>query len=415
MSAFYTDRINVNQLPADLPQDFTSYARLDAFGNIQNVGTAFALHDLNNKNTPTAPVSYPFLWGTHQSNVVQWNGSAPNTPIVGPLIRNIGEVVGVFGGLSMEKAPWWEQIFGIDIRYTSTVDLLGLGHLESWVKTLRSPAWPEQYVPPIDAMKSAQGAKLYKQHCANCHQVIARRDEGKQYDAVLTPLSALGTDVAMAVNADHHMAKSLILQGSKEAIIAGAPFPQTAPAIKIAVNGAVGIALKDPLIALEAGLTPDRVGNDGAGLKNTAKIVRLPFEEAMSRHVERRKKIEDKKNAPQLQAQASPQQVDLSALVYKARPLNGIWATAPYLHNGSVPSLWELMKAPQQRVKTFWVGSREFDPVAVGFVSDRGLSEFKVLNADGQIQRGNSNLGHDYGQQLSDADKWALVEYMKSL
>jgi hypothetical protein len=42
---------------------------LDAFGNIQNAGTAFALHDLNNKNIPNAPVSYPFIWGTHQSDV----------------------------------------------------------------------------------------------------------------------------------------------------------------------------------------------------------------------------------------------------------------------------------------------------------------------------------------------------------
>ena len=52
---------------------------------------------------------------------------------------------------------------------------------------------------------------------------------------------------------------------------------------------------------------------------------------------------------------------------YKARPLDGIWATAPFLHNGSVPSLWELLQPPERRVKTFYVGSRELDPVHVGF------------------------------------------------
>lgn len=97
----------VNDLPLDYPDDFTSYARLDAFGNIQNAASAFALHDIANKNAPTAPVSYPFLWGTHQSDVVQWNGSAPNTPIIGPLVRNMGEVVGVFGSLDINELPWW--------------------------------------------------------------------------------------------------------------------------------------------------------------------------------------------------------------------------------------------------------------------------------------------------------------------
>jgi len=73
------ERMVVNDLPDSYPEDFTSYARLDAFGNIQNAGTAFALGNLSNKNLPNGPVSYPFLWGTHQSDVVQWNASAPNT------------------------------------------------------------------------------------------------------------------------------------------------------------------------------------------------------------------------------------------------------------------------------------------------------------------------------------------------
>lgn len=74
------DRQHVNRLAEGDPADLTSWARLDAFGEIQNAGTAFALNDLTNRNPPNAPVSYPFIWGTHQSDVVQWNGSAQNTP-----------------------------------------------------------------------------------------------------------------------------------------------------------------------------------------------------------------------------------------------------------------------------------------------------------------------------------------------
>ena len=64
LAEFTAERQAVNALPDDYPEDFTSYARLDAFGNIMNAGSAFGLHDLANKNSPTGPVSYPFLWGT---------------------------------------------------------------------------------------------------------------------------------------------------------------------------------------------------------------------------------------------------------------------------------------------------------------------------------------------------------------
>ncbi|MEQ1636560.1 MAG: hypothetical protein ABL903_07700 [Methylococcales bacterium] len=50
----------------------------------------------------------------------------------------------------------------------------------------------------------------------------------------------------------------------------------------------------------------------------------------------------------------------------KGRPLNGIWASAPYLHTGSVASLWDLLQKPEQSSSKFNVGSWEFDPVKVG-------------------------------------------------
>ena len=98
---------------------------------------------------------------------------------------------------------------------------------------------------------------------------------------------------------------------------------------------------------------------------------------------------------------------------YKGRSLNGIWATAPYLHNGSVPNLWELMKPPAQRVQQFRVGSRQFDPVNVGF--DIGSDTFTGASLLDTRLPGNSNAGHAFGTTLSDDEKWALIEYMKSL
>jgi hypothetical protein len=107
------------------------------------------------------------------------------------------------------------------------------------------------------------------------------------------------------------------------------------------------------------------------------------------------------------------------ALGYKARPLNGIWATAPYLHNGSVPTLYDLLLPPEDRPKSFYVGSREFDPDKVGFVTKHSAENsflFRTRDACGQIIPGNSNQGHDYGTyDVEEADIQDLLAYLKTL
>lgn len=125
---------------------------------------------------------------------------------------------------------------------------------------------------------------------------------------------------------------------------------------------------------------------------------------------------------------ASPYQ---SLLSYKARSLNGIWATAPYLHNGSVPSIYDLLLPVQRaddpadglyRPTEFKVGSREFDPRKIGLLTE-GYEGF-TFKAN---KRGDSNSGHEYGtaraplvngkaqEPLTDEERWDLVEYIKTL
>ena len=96
---------------------------------------------------------------------------------------------------------------------------------------------------------------------------------------------------------------------------------------------------------------------------------------------------------------------------YKARPLTGIWATAPYLHNGSVANLNQLLLPPERRDKVFYVGNREFDPKNVGFVSSQSEGSFKL---DTRLA-GNRNIGHNYGAEFTDKQRWELVEYLKTL
>jgi hypothetical protein len=101
---------------------------------------------------------------------------------------------------------------------------------------------------------------------------------------------------------------------------------------------------------------------------------------------------------------------------YKARPLNGIWATAPYLHNGSVPNLDALFRPAAKRPLSFSIGVKTFDPVKVGYLTDvPGAARFNVQNPDGTAIVGNSNAGHEFGASFSDDERSWLVEYLKTL
>ena len=130
--------------------------------------------------------------------------------------------------------------------------------------------------------------------------------------------------------------------------------------------------------------------------------------------------IAHRRNVAELYRQAANFIASRSAplpLQYKARPLNGIWATAPYLHNGSVPTLYELLLPAAQRSKMFTVGSREFDPVNVGLRSGKEDGPFQFDTS----LAGNANSGHEgaaYGTepgQLNEVQKRELLEYLKTL
>ena len=100
---------------------------------------------------------------------------------------------------------------------------------------------------------------------------------------------------------------------------------------------------------------------------------------------------------------------------YANVPLDGIWLRAPYLHNGSVPSLRDLLETPDNRPKVFYRGYDVYDSVKVGFVSNvADENGRRYFHYDVSVP-GNGNQGHLYGVDLSPAEKDALVEYLKTL
>lgn len=101
---------------------------------------------------------------------------------------------------------------------------------------------------------------------------------------------------------------------------------------------------------------------------------------------------------------------------YVAIPLDGLWSRAPYLHNGSVPTLAALLDTPDARPRQFYRGYDVYDPVGVGFVSTVDIDpvsgqRFFLYDT---AQAGNSNAGHVYGTTLTAEQKRALIEYLKT-
>jgi mono/diheme cytochrome c family protein len=356
-------------------------------------------------NSPDAPASYPFLWDIPQHDYVQWNGIGANAGL-GPIGRNAGEVIGVFGTLDWAEQPGTSLssfISGQGIRAThvsfrSSVNVHNLRLIENRLRSLQSPQWPQDVFGKIDPTRKARGERLFSTYCESCHTRIKRDDPNRRIVAHMSKLSDVGTDEQMARNASTYVGWSGILRN--EYVNAG--------------PGDVLINERAPVAAL---LT-----------KATLSVVATPEDKNF---VERGYQWAYDLAAGFLGNEIKPSlkhgdydpdtTADPYASLdsYKARSLNGIWATAPYLHNGSVPTLYDLLlpkKGPKDpangeyRPDTFQVGSREFDPQEVGLKSS-GYNGFTFDTS----RRGNSNAGHVYGTGLDREQRLDLLEYLKSL
>jgi len=136
---------------------------------------------------------------------------------------------------------------------------------------------------------------------------------------------------------------------------------------------------------------------------------------------------EEARRAPEILRRLEPKQQQLQRcmeandphLGYISRPLNGIWATAPYLHNGSVPTIFDLLQPTAKRPPSFNVGTREYDPKNFGYVTTPNAEnqfKFETRDPNGELLDGNSNAGHDYSNNtFTDDDRYSLIEYLKTL
>ncbi len=365
---------------SNTPASPSRYARLDAVGAIVNEVYYHAVKaaDLTSPTVATkpadAPVSYPFLWDTPQHDVVQWLGIAKNGGPLGilTLSRNVGEVLGVFADYSIPENPSL-----LNLGYSSSVKVTEINALEDLLKSLWSPLWPADF-PKIDQDAVAKGAQLYQTNCVSCHALIDRTNPNRK---IIAAMSDTGTDPGSAENFFTRTGSSGKLNGVNANFVPfTAKIPPVASADTMLANEVTGVILG----AFDFKQAPPD------------ELRQLGFHAAPSTGIR-----------PAVVRQGAK---------YKGRPLNGIWATAPYLHNGSVPTLADLLQPAAKRPKSFSIGVRTFDPVRVGFLTDvPGFPRFNVDNPDGTPIPGNSNAGHEFGANLSDIERGQLLEYMKTL
>ncbi len=365
-------------------------------------------------NSPNAPVSYPFLWDIPQHDYVQWNGIGANAGL-GPIGRNAGEVIGVFGTLDWaEKAGWsvssvisGQGFERTHISFKSSVDVQNLFKIENRLRTLTSPSWEEagerDLLPTLDEAGKSRGALLYKEHCVRCHALIDSTDPDRRVVARMDNLKMAGTDRTMANNSVDYAGFSGIVRNQY-------------------VGTEVGSVLLDKRAPVAAILT-----------KATASVVATPdpdkwfFTRGTDWAVNLAKAFLRNDIKPSVKVGSykpdTTAEPFASLKAYKGRPLNGIWATAPYLHNGSVPTLYDLLlpatsrdsdpPETQYRPTKFMVGSRELDVEKVGF--KHGETEYEGFLFE-TSKPSNSNEGHEYQvRRFTDQDRWDLVEFLTTV
>jgi hypothetical protein len=394
-----------NFMSKSLPASPWGPGRLDAFGMIFNRVAALDLGIDANCKIADAPVSYPFLWNASRQDKTQWNGGVPNGLYIHALGRNTGEVFGVFADFKPRKIG---STLPPVIDYSkSSVNFRDLQSLEEKIAALKPPPWPLAVKPDM----VARGRDLFKANCStNCHE---QKGSTVVRDAWVTPVQDVKTDSRMSNKASSSTVDPGILKGGLIPNTPGQFLPDPAKTHDILANAVVFALLNDAFFRL----TP---------IPNPRSAVWRAVNKDLSAYPDAKAplllQLLDPKVRNGLRTQIQSQLAGMftppdpnAPPAYEARVLYGIWATAPYLHNGSVPNLWELLTPPAKRKPSFMVGSRKYDMKNVGYNTEE--SPFKDGNfvVGAAIDSGNSNAGHDYGTNLSDDDKWALIEYLKQI
>jgi mono/diheme cytochrome c family protein len=406
----YTRQLN-KIMPLYLPTTPSGPGRLDCFGAIINRVCVFDIKsDQPSPAKLDAPVDFPFIWYTDRQSQIQWFGELPNSNWFDRLARNAGEVSGVFAQVVVKPKASLDG-------YPSSLNALGLGWIDQSVSSLTAPKWTDVFPAP-DPAAVKRGKSLFKPTCqaGGCHRDLAPKN--KVFDVAPTPLvqdPAKNPYHLPDLNTDENNTKMIHTTLSETGILLQtptggkivSPSPATSLVGDIVVGELIG-AKKDVFeayveylvdkffhVSIDKATTSQKVSAKGKMKADITKKVMAAYKLTKR----------DKPTAPLTSIPFDPRKAG-----YESRSMNGMWVTAPYLHNGSIPDLVQLLW-PEKRTATFYVGSVVYDPQKVGYVSD-GTAGGTLFDTSAP---GSSNKGHTYGAKLTNAQKYDLIAYLKTL
>ena len=361
-----------------LEETDAGYGRTDAFGRISNE----VARDLNPISL-TAPVSMPYMYGIKYKAMFHYNA---NTNSV--ISRNIGQSFGL-GAIRTSPNDTGAK------KFESTSNLHNLITMEKILYKAKVPEFQEIFpTVKIDKVAAVKGCNIYQNKCMGCHDADSNRVGPKKalINYKVIPLDVIGTDGIYIRN--------------QATPIKGKPFRK---GIFDFTDGVKDWYFKEY-----------NIGDDEVKMWANANIRGV---EIFRDTINGEDRFADDPSMNYVTIE--------KGRGYVSKNLAGIWATAPYLHNGSVPNVYELLLPSVKRSKIFTVGNKTLDNVKMGFLSDakahpdyeeswaqsiEKLCEYDPTNCLDTKKRGNSNVGHEpsmYGGELKHEEKMQLIEFLK--
>ena len=328
------------------------------------------------------PQRFPPVWGFKDYDWIEWT---INTTTV--LERNFTETLGAGATIVLDPRRTASL-------FESSIPIRNMHDLEWLAYYIDPPRWPTAIFGEIRPDLAAAGEGIFRSRCAGCHEygddrrtpnglirLRGMRPEEVRTDAtVAVRISCPVPDTgALAIPPRSYTAEESQLLRDCAGVKAGTAF--TGNSFARTVQAAVDSIKQKAFAAAGIDAAQQRAMEDldrrgGVFWRDTLLDTRPPY---------------------------GP---------YAPRPLYGIWAAAPYLHNGSVPTLYHLLLPPEQRPKTFALGKREYDPVRLGFAVDTACDQQDCVVDT--TRTGDGNGGHLFGTDLAEPDRMALLEYLKT-
>lgn len=373
----------------------SAFNRTDAFGRISNLvlRTEFPV-DL------TAPVSLPWIWGLKYMGNLHYNGNSNSV-----ILRNVGQALGLGAMVTSDALD-------------TTINVTNLDRLENLAHKIKVPEWNDVFKEVLDKNDSQKylsefeidmsqdrlqrGFAIYKKECQTCHEsntLVGPSGVLREYN--MYPLSS--KDGQYSPNTDVRAALNAIVPVK----------------VRTKQNEVIEVPFEKKIFDDVAGIKSRYYQKYNVSPEQQAK---MEFRDIRGYEFFRDTYLgsaENKKSNDYGKMQKGNG--------YKAKHLSGVWATAPFLHNGSVPNMMLLLTRDTERPKYFNVRSNKFDPVNIGFQDwerpgDRPCGEdeemlcFNTLETGKNGQPiGNSNMGHNWGVNLSHEEKLDLINFLKYL